>query len=144
METARARARLKAGLAPAWYGPAVAASLVAPALVRAWSQDKVGPAALMALFVSFAGLAVTLALVAVARRRTGVLVTRSWPARLRRSRVMLPVVLTAGPLAGALCWGLGAGEAAIQIVGFTVWGLGVWCACVVRNVAINRALRELA
>ncbi|MFE4368765.1 hypothetical protein ACFRMN_11070 [Streptomyces sp. NPDC056835] len=72
------------------------------------------------------------------------LVTRSWPSRLRRSRVVLPVVLAAGAVAGALCWGFGAGEAATQITVFAVWGLGVWGACVVRNAAINRALRELA
>ncbi|MFF1919471.1 hypothetical protein ACFVW8_02705 [Streptomyces sp. NPDC058221] len=144
VETARERARLKAGLVPAWYGPTATVTLVLPNVVHAWSRGRGGGAALLALLVSLLGLVAVIALVRAARRGTGVLVTRSLSSRLRRARIALPVVLVAGLAAGGCCWGLGAGEAATRITVFAVWGLGVWGVCLVRNAAINRALRDPA
>ncbi|MFG2139769.1 hypothetical protein [Streptomyces sp. NPDC048650] len=120
----------------------MAAALVLPTLVRVWSQGRGGQTTLVAPLVSFVGLALVLALVRAARRESGVLVTQSWSLRLRRSRVVLPVVFVAGLLAGALCRVGGAGEAATRFAAFTVWGLGVWGACTARNSAIRRTLRE--
>ncbi|ROQ80754.1 hypothetical protein EES39_07860 [Streptomyces sp. ADI92-24] len=144
VEAARERARLRSGLAPEWYGPAVVVTLVLPSVVQAWSQGRGGWAALVALVVSLLGLAAVLALVRAARRAAGVRVTRSLSSRLRRSRIVLPAVLAAGLLAGVCCWGFGAGGAATRITAFAVWGLGVWGVCIARNAAISRALRELA
>ncbi|MEV0783262.1 hypothetical protein AB0I52_09805 [Streptomyces sp. NPDC050423] len=144
VETARERARLTSGLVPAWYGPAVAVTLVLPSAVQAWSRGRGGWTAAAALLVSLLGLAAVFALVRAARRGTGVRVTRPLSARLRRSRIALPAVLAAGLLAGGCCWVSGAGEATTRITAFAVWGLGVWGVCITRNVAIDRALRELA
>ncbi len=141
---AQERAGLRAGMTPAWYGPAAAVSLVGPSLVRAWSDGRGGVATVTALLVSVLGLGVVVALARAARRGAGVLVARSWSARLRRSRVVLPVVLAAGAITGIGCWAAGASQVATQIGVFGVWGIGVWGACLVRNASIRRALRELA
>lgn len=141
---AQQRAGLRAGMTPAWYGPAAAVALVGPSVVRAWSDGRGGAATVIALFVSVLGLGVVVTLARAARRGAGVLVARSWPSRLRRSRVVLPVVLAAGAIAGITCWAAGASQAATQIGVFGVWGLGVWGACLLRNAAIRRALRDLA
>ncbi|WP_124268996.1 hypothetical protein [Streptomyces sp. ADI96-02] len=144
VRVARERARLRAGLTPAAYGPAAAAALVLPSVVRAWSDGRGGVAAVASLLVSLLGLCAVLVLVRAAQRGSGVLVTPSWSSRLRRSRVVLPAVFGAGILAGAGCWAFGAGAGVVQITVFGVWGLGVWAACLVRNAAIRRTLRELA
>ncbi|WP_097869095.1 hypothetical protein [Streptomyces sp. rh34] len=141
---AQERAGLRAGTTPAWYGPAAAAALVGPSVVRAWSDGRGGAATVVALLVSVLGLGVVVALARAARRGAGVLVGRSWSSRWGRSRVALPVVFAAGAIAGAACWAAGASQAALQIGAFGVWGLGVWGACLVRNASIQRALRELA
>ncbi|MFG2601028.1 hypothetical protein [Streptomyces sp. NPDC048462] len=144
VERARERARIEAGRTPAWYGPAVAVTLVLPSAVQAWSRSRGGWATPLALLVSLLGLAAVFALVRAARRTAGVRVTRSLPSRLSRSRIALPAVLAAGLVAGACCWAAGAGEAATRITAFAVWGLGVWGVCLVRNAAIDRALGRLA
>ncbi|ROQ68315.1 hypothetical protein EDD93_2772 [Streptomyces sp. 840.1] len=144
VERARERARLQAGRAPAWYGPAVAVALVLPSAVQVWSRTRGGWATPLALLVSLLGLAAVFALVRAARRTAGVRVERSLPSRLTRSRTALPAVLAAGLAAGACCWAAGAGEGATRITAFAVWGLGVWGVCLVRNAAIDRALGQLA
>lgn len=144
VERARERARLKAGLAPAWYGPAAAVTLVVPSVVQAWSRGRGGWATAVALVVSLLGLAAVFALVRAARRAGGVRVTRSLSSRLSRGRFALPTVLVAGLVAGGCCWASGAGAATTRITAFAVAGLGVWGVCLVRNAAIGRALRELA
>lgn len=71
VERARERARIEAGLAPAWYGPAAAVTLVLPSVVQAWSSDRGGWATAVALLVSLLGLAAVFALVRAARRAGG-------------------------------------------------------------------------
>ncbi|MEU4026468.1 hypothetical protein [Streptomyces anulatus] len=141
---AQERAGLRAQTTPAWYGPAAAVALVVPSVVRAWSDGRGGAATVVALLVSLLGLGAVVALARAARRGAGVLMARSWSSRLWRSRVVLPVVLAAGAITGIVCWVAGADQATTQIVVFGVWGLGAWGACLVRNAAIQRALRELA
>ncbi|MEU6952341.1 hypothetical protein [Streptomyces sp. NPDC045714] len=141
---AQERAGLRAGLTPAWYGPAAAVALVGPSVVRAWSDGRGGVATVIALLVSVFGLGVVVVLARAARRGAGVLVARSWTRRLRRSRVVLPAVFAAGAIAGLVCWAAGVSQSVAQIGVFGVWGLGVWGACLVRNASIRRALRELA
>ncbi|WP_371790089.1 hypothetical protein OG285_03105 [Streptomyces sp. NBC_01471] len=144
VRTAQEQARLRAGLVPAWYGPAAAVALTVPTGVRVWSHGRGGQATLIGLVVSLLGLALAVVLARAARRGAGVLVARSWPARLWRSRVALPVVLMAGALAGGLCWVLGGGQGAAQLTAFGIFGLGVWAVCVARNTAIRRTLAEPA
>ncbi|MFJ8393444.1 hypothetical protein [Streptomyces sp. NPDC094144] len=143
VERARERARLKAGLAPAWYGPAAAVTLVLPSVVQAWSRGRGGWATAAALLVSLLGLAAVFVLVRAPRRAAGVRVTRSLSSRLSRSRIALPAVLAAGLVAGGCCWASGAGAGTTRITAFAVWGLGVWGVCLVRNAVIARALRDL-
>ncbi|WP_328380443.1 hypothetical protein OHB13_32235 [Streptomyces sp. NBC_00440] len=144
VETAQERARLKAGLLPAWYGPAAAVAVIVPSAVRAWSDGKGGQATLVALLVAVLAVVVIALLVRAARRGAGVLIDRSWPARLWRSRVALPAVFVAGALAGGLCWFLGASQGTAQLTAFVVFGIGVWVTCLVRNAMIRRTLAELA
>ncbi|NDZ79161.1 hypothetical protein G3I19_11675 [Streptomyces sp. SID10853] len=144
VETAQERARLKAGLLPAWYGPAATVAVIVPSAVQAWSDGKRGPATLLTLPVAILALIVIALLARAARRSAGVLIDRSWPARLWRSRVALPTVFVAGALAGWLCWVLGADEATAQLTAFVVSGLGVWVTCLARNATIRRTLAELA
>ncbi|UZI30225.1 hypothetical protein [Streptomyces sp. VB1] len=141
---AQERAGLRAGLTPAWYGPAAAVCLVGPSVVRAWSDGRGGVATVIALLVSVLGLGVVVALARAARRGAVVLVARSWSSRLRRSRVVLPAVFAAGAIAGLVCWAAGAGQSVTQIGVFGVWGIGVWGACLARNASVRRALRRLA
>ncbi|MFE2373775.1 hypothetical protein [Streptomyces sp. NPDC059398] len=141
--TAQERARLRAGLSPAWYGPAAAAAVIVAGAVRAWSDDKGGAATLLALAVSLVALGVVVALARAARRGAGVLIDRSWPARLWRSRVALPAVFLAGILAGWLCRIFGTDLGTAQLTAFVVGGLGVWLTCLARNAVIRRTLAEL-
>lgn len=144
VEKAQEQARLRAGLVPAWYGPTAAVAVIVPSAVQAWSDDEGGQATLVALVVSLLALAVILLLARAARRGAGVLIDRSWPARLWRSRVALPAVLLAGALAGGLCWASGASQGAAQLTAFVVGGLGVWVAFLARNAVIRRSLAESA
>ncbi|WP_406152943.1 hypothetical protein OG217_04120 [Streptomyces sp. NBC_01023] len=144
VETAQERARLRSGLLPAWYGPTAAVAVIVPSAVRAWSDDKGGQATLIALVVALLAFAVIVVLARAARRGAGVLIDRSWPARLWRSRIALPAVFLAGGLAGWLCWALGTGQSTAQLTAFVVAGLGVWVTCLARNAVIRRTLAELA
>ncbi|MCX4846280.1 hypothetical protein [Streptomyces sp. NBC_00893] len=142
IEVSRERARLAAGLTPAWCGPVAAVALAVPAVVDAWAQGRGGWAVLMSLLVAFAGLAVVVALVNVARRRADVMLTRPWSARLRRAAVPLLVVLAAGAATYGLCRQFGADHAVAKVALFAVLGLGAWTVFVNRNATIKRKLRS--
>lgn len=144
VETAQERARLRAGLVPAWYGPAAAVAVIVPTAVQAWSNGKGAWATLVSLVVALLALVVVALLARAARRGAGVVIDRSWPARLWRSRVALPAVFVAGALAGGLCWAFGAGRSTAQLTAFVVFGLGVWVTCLARNATIRRTLAEPA
>ncbi|MGC5342428.1 hypothetical protein [Streptomyces sp. DT171] len=144
VDTARAGARLRAGLTPAWYGPAAAAALIVPGAGGAWGVGRGAQGALVSLVLSLGGLAVTVGLVRATRRATGVVVTRTWFSRLRRGWLGLLVVLVAGIAGWVLCRQAGAGEAVTRMTVFTVWGLGAWSVCAMRNAAIRQKLREPA
>ncbi|WP_405715338.1 MULTISPECIES: hypothetical protein [unclassified Streptomyces] len=141
IEASRERARLTAGLTPAWYGPAAAVALIVPALVDAWAQGRGGWAVPLSLLVAFAGLAVLVALVNVVRRRSGVMVTLPWSARLRRAGVPLLILLAAGGAAYGLCRQFGADQAVGKIAMFAVLGLGAWAVFVARNASIRQKLQ---
>lgn len=141
IDTARERARLTAGLTPAWYGPAAAVALIVPALVDAWAQGRGGWAVLLSLLTAFAGLGVVLVLVNVARRRSGVRVTLPWSARLRRVGAPLLILLVAGGATYGLCRQFGADNAVGKIAMFAVLGLGAWVVFVARNATIKQKLQ---
>ncbi|WP_326766965.1 hypothetical protein OG978_22685 [Streptomyces sp. NBC_01591] len=141
VDTVRERARLTAGLTPAWYGPAAAVALIVPALVDAWAQGRGGWAVLLSLLIAFAGLAVLVVLVNVARRRSGVMVTLPWSARLRRTGAPLLALLAAGGATYGLCRQFGADQAVSKIALFAVLGLGVWAVFAARNATIKQKLR---
>jgi hypothetical protein len=141
IEESRERARLAAGLTPAWYGPAAAVALIVPAVVDAWARGRGGWAVFVSLLVALAGLAVVVALVNVARRRSGVMVTLPRSARLRRAAVPLLIVLAAGAVTYGLCRQLGAGQAVGKIALFAVLGAGAWAVFAIRNATISRKLR---
>ncbi|MCX4730464.1 hypothetical protein [Streptomyces sp. NBC_01363] len=141
IDTARERARLTAGLTPAWYGPAAGAALIVPALVDAWARGRGGWAVLLSLLIAFAGLGVLLVLVNVVRRSSGVRVTLPWSARLRRVGVPLLVLLAAGGAAYGLCRQFGADQAVGKVAMFVVLGLGVWVVFVARNASIRQKLQ---
>ncbi|MFF2406649.1 hypothetical protein [Streptomyces sp. NPDC058092] len=142
VDAARALARLKAGLTPAWYGPAAAAAVFGPALGEAWAEGRGGWAALLSLLISLAGLAVVLVLVNAARRRTGVMVTLPWSVRLRRAAVPLLSLLAAGIATYALCRQFGADRATTEAVVFAVLGLGTWAVFAIRNKSIGKTLAQ--
>lgn len=139
---AKAGARLRARLLPAWYGPAVAASLIVPALGRAWSEGQGGWAVPLALALSLAGLAVVVALVNAARRGAGVRVTEPWSARLRRAAPPLLLLVGAGLATWGLCSLSGAGRTASEIALFTVLGLVAWAEFAARNRSVRKRLQD--
>ncbi|MGY3682668.1 hypothetical protein [Streptomyces sp. TE33382] len=143
VEAAREGARLRAGLAPAWYGPAAAAALIVPALGQAWAEERGGWGAPLSLVISLAGLAVVLVLVNAAGRRAGVTVARSLSARLRRAAVPLSALLAAGLVTWGLCQAFGADRAVTKIALFTVLGLGIWAVFAARNASIGRKLQDI-
>lgn len=143
VESAREGARLRAGLTPSWYGPAAAAALIVPALGQAWAEEHGGWGVALSLAISLAGLAVVLVLVNAARRRAGVTVTRTLPARLRRAAVPLSALLAAGLATWGLCHLFGADRAVTKIALFTVLGLGTWVLFAARNASIGRQLRDI-
>ncbi|MEV7424860.1 MULTISPECIES: hypothetical protein [unclassified Streptomyces] len=143
IDAARARARLRAGLTPAWYGPAAAAALIVPALGEAWVESLGGWGAILSLLISLAGLALLLALVGAARRRTGVMVTLPWSARLRRAAVPFLTLLAAGSATYGLCRRFGADGAVTKVALFTALGLGTWVVFVIRNTTIQQQLRKV-
>ncbi|MFJ5194017.1 hypothetical protein ACIQCQ_18205 [Streptomyces sp. NPDC088394] len=141
IEASRERARLTAGLTPAWYGPAAAVAGILPALFDVWAQERGGWAVFLSLLVALAGLAVMVALVNLARRRTGVMVTLPWSARLRRAAVPLVTVLAAGGAAYGLCRQFGADHAVAKVALFAALGIGAWTVFVIRNAKIKQKLR---
>ncbi|MEU9563544.1 hypothetical protein AB0D16_16140 [Streptomyces sp. NPDC048161] len=141
IDAARERARLTAGLTPAWYGPVAAAALIVPALVDAWAQERRGWAVFLSLLVALAALAVLVALVDVVRRSSGVRVTRPWSARLRRGGVPLLALLVAGGATYGLSQAFGADQATSKVAVFVVLGLGVWTVFIARNASIRQKLQ---
>ncbi|MFE3940452.1 hypothetical protein ACFXPV_00990 [Streptomyces sp. NPDC059118] len=141
IDAARERARLTAGLTPAWFGPVAAAALIVPALVDAWAQERRGWAVFLSLLVSLAALAVLVALFDVVRRSSGVRVTLPWSARLRRAGVPLLTVLAAGGATYGLSRVFGADPAVAKVAMFVVLGLGAWAVFVTRNASIRQKLQ---
>lgn len=140
---AKERACLRAGLTPAWYGPAVAAAAIVPAVVEARLDGSGGWAPLVSLLTAFTGLAVVFVLVDVARRRTGIMPALPWFARLRRRAVPLLGLIVAGLATWGLCLQFGAGRAATRIAVFTVLGLGAWAVLVIRNKRLEQRLQDM-
>ncbi|MFJ2134179.1 hypothetical protein ACIOMQ_25465 [Streptomyces sp. NPDC087845] len=140
IDAARELARLRAGLTPAWYGPAVAAALIVPALGEAWMEGRGGWAALLSLLISLVGLAVVLLLVQAARRRAGIRVALS--ARLRRAAAPLLLLPATAVAAYGLCRQFGADPALTRIVVFAALGLGAWAVFANRNRSIRKKLRQ--
>ncbi|WP_326677354.1 hypothetical protein [Streptomyces sp. NBC_01237] len=143
VESARAGARLRAGLTPSWYGPAAAAALIASGLGQAWAEGRGGWGAALSLAIALAGLALLLALVNAAARRAEVTVTRPLSARLRRAAVPLSALLVAGLATWGLCHVFGADCGATKIALFAVLGLGTWAVFAARNASIGRKLRDI-
>ncbi|MFD0338343.1 hypothetical protein ACFVH0_06550 [Streptomyces sp. NPDC127117] len=141
IEVSRERARLTAGLTPTWYGPVAAVALIVPSLVDAWAQGRGGWAVLLSLLVAFAGLGVLVALVNAVRRRSGVMVTLPWSARLRRAGLPLLILLVAGGATYGLCRQFGADQAVGRIAAFAVLGLGAWAVFIARNASIRQKLQ---
>ncbi|MCX4550510.1 hypothetical protein OG204_14160 [Streptomyces sp. NBC_01387] len=143
IDVARERAALNSRLMPAWYGPAAAAALIVPAAGEAWAGSKGAWGALLSLVLSLGGLAVVIALAVAVKRAARVQVSRSLSSRLRQRWLGLLVAVAAGVVAWVVCSLSGLGAGATRITVFTLWGLGVWCVCVVRNAAIKQKLGEL-
>lgn len=149
VEAAQGRARLQAGLLPAWYGPAAGALLAVYAIVavRLLETDRiliqqfvVWPVALLAVF----GIRRT------ARRSTGVRRARQGYAvdarAERRKRIvtaLVPMVVAACGVGGG-CWVLGAGTQTIIVAAAVGLGVGAWGGLARRNAVIRGRLQELA
>ncbi|MEE1739675.1 hypothetical protein PUR49_24650 [Streptomyces sp. BE147] len=143
VESAREGARLRAGLAPVWYGPAAAAALIVPTLGQAWAEERGGWGVPLSLTISLAGLAVVLVLVNAAGRRAGVTVARPLSARLRRAAGPLSALLAAGLVTWGLCHLFGADRSVTKVALFTVLGLGAWAVFAARNASITRKLQDV-
>ncbi|MFD9421563.1 MULTISPECIES: hypothetical protein [unclassified Streptomyces] len=128
-----------------WPGPpgAGARSSSSPSETAPGAEERGGWGAALSLAIALAGLAVVLVLVNAARRRAGVTVTRTLPARLRRAAVPLSALLAAGLATWGLCHLFGADRAVTKIALFTVLGLGTWAVFAARNASIGRQLRDI-
>ncbi|MCB5911664.1 hypothetical protein [Streptomyces pinistramenti] len=143
VDIARTRAALRARITPAWFGPAAAAVLIVPRAVDFWGNGR-GFATLLSLLLSLAGLVVIRILIRAGQRSSGVMVTESWAARVKRNRATSLPVFAAMGLTWLVCWQLGADGPTTRLAAFTVGGLGVWAASLWRNAAIRQQLEDLA
>ncbi|WP_406331633.1 hypothetical protein [Streptomyces sp. NBC_00203] len=141
VDTAQARARLRARLIPAWYGPLIGVLVAVQGTIGTISADAGDPG--WGAWRQWAGWVVLLAVLALTRARrrsTGVMAHKrfGWTG----VALVLCLSVTIG-LAWLFLRLLGVGEDATHVTLGTALGLVAWAYCAWRNAVTTRQLREL-